>query len=251
MRAITFRNLAPGHWVNTETGVELARGKTPGHDGKLRWYVTRPTQGPKGRWALTTVASLAAARRYATEQAVPAMRASIAEAYTPNSARAEATQPSVKLPAPPPGRAAARLTFTAAVSAQPGATRYVSADGRYTIIGRPVAGTLGSDKNPDRAFTAYRSGTPVSSAHRRLTDAKVAAQADVEAIERAHNSARYDEAARVAGEPDWRGASSGLLMLAWAEDARRTGEARRGAGTGPRRVSGWGRLAEAHRSALV
>ena len=85
----------------------------------------------------------------------------------------------MKLPEPVPGRAAARLTFTAAVSAQPGCTRYVSADGRYTIIGRPVAGTLGSDKNPDRAFTAYRSGTQVGSSHRRLTDAKAAAQADV------------------------------------------------------------------------
>lgn len=244
MRTITFRNLAPGHWVNPETGVELARGTHRDDTGKLRWYVFQPDrQDPAGRTVKAVRSSLADARRYARMEVVPEVRKVIAAAYALAHAPAA--------PQPPQGGAAELLVFRpcAVISAPAGVTWYTSEDGRYTIIGRPVAGVMGSAGNPDRAFTPYRGNVAVGPAHRRLKDAREAAQRDWRDLSKAEVSARLMERARLAGDAQWADATDGQVMLALAEDARRDGARRRaGGGAGPRQLSGWGQLRAAHRA---
>lgn len=151
------------------------------------------------------------------------------------------------VPAPRvPGRAAAMPVWRV-LGVDPGkATTYVTTDGRWRIVGRPV-GTSGN-----REFNAYDaiSGAKVGHTQRRLMDAKRTVREHVETLEKAHTDARLCERARLAGDPQWIDATHGQVLQALAEDARREGERKRaGAGGGPRELSGFGKLALAYQAA--
>lgn len=152
-----------------------------------------------------------------------------------------------------PGKSAGLLSWRSAPIADAGATRYVTADGRWEIVGRRVqaAGFRGGAVDAGREFTAYDalSGVKIAHTHRRLRDAKAAVQQHVENVERAHTDARLCERARLAGDADWRNATHGQILQALAEDAHRAGEARRSGRYTPRQQSALGLMAQAYRAA--
>lgn len=237
-RGVTF-------YRNAETNVTIHKGL---RGTQTVWFITVPSRSATGSDIASVWPTLAAARPIARilarQMRLAAARAFLAAQSTPAPAPRPAPAAAPAAPAP------AVLVFKARAT-NGNRTRYTTADGRYEIIGRKVAGSLGSDINPDRAFTPYRNGVAVGPSHRRLRDAQQAAQRDWDDLCKAHVSALLDEAARLAGDPDWRGASSGQMLQALAEDTRRATESRRRAGTGPRQLSGWGHLRAAHRAAAA
>lgn len=121
--------------------------------------------------------------------------------------------------------AAQPLTFKRAKVVNAGHTLYTTPDGRYEIHGRPMAyaAARGGSVKGGKVFDVFRKGVRIGYAFSKLADAQLAAQRDVETLERAHNDARACERARQAGAKDWAEVADGLLFLALAEDTRRTG----------------------------
>jgi hypothetical protein len=139
-------------------------------------------------------------------------------------------------PVVPPGKAAYAVVWPTARAGR-------DTTGRWEVERKVDGGRFGGERFTYVARETT-SGRKVGHESPTLRQARQYVQAHVEELERAHNSARAAEAARLAGEPQW-AALDALRLQAMGEDARR----QRGRERGPRELSGLGKLAQSYREA--
>ncbi len=234
-RPLTFKFATAGRHINSETGVELVRFE---NETSRNWFVMVPRRGATPMRACTAAGTLAAARA-AGKRIAAEVRQGIAKAYD------AAAEIAAELLAEATATAAQPVKVTAAA---PLVWRNrTDSTGRWGIERLREGNVLWFA--PIEAKTGKRLGLQ----YPRFMDAKAAVQYHVEGLERAHITAAAMERARVAGDALW-AQYDGQLIQAIHEDDLRTGEARRAAraagGSGPRALSGWGRLAAAHRDGM-